>query len=329
MILPTNGFAVNYFSFMYKTEDGDSFSSILKKFVKDNSIINAKTPTVKKIIKNNPNIKDWSKIQPDNLIELFISDDLIDMKKYAPFEEKELRRISKEVDSQKTPNYLNGFKSSVFYLGSVGVFTQKTAEIAEVNFKQNSPITLGTTFAHYPEGKLYSTSFSMYFSKLLASGNSLSNDQISIPLETGVNLFEEYRWVKKNITIYAGPDFEYFSTFNMKGIEHDQKIYVDRVGVMYLTAGIARSLNLGKEQFFLKTSISKSLYSTYRSGAPQSSINTVDSGEKYSGYKMLFYLNYKFNNKLYFHSLLKYHSMTGPSELTTFRVGVGFGYILF
>ena len=43
----------------------------------------------------------------------------------------------------------------------------------------------------------------------------------------------------------------------------------------------------------------------------------------------MLYVNYKFNEQIYFHSLLKYHAMTGPSDLTTLRVGVGVGYILF
>lgn len=323
--------AANYYKFLYKVEPGETFSLILKKFVKESSIINAKTPLVKKTRKYNPHVKEWNRLPVDTIIELYISDDFMDLEKYRSYEEQTLAKIAEEEEKKRGPAYPVGLKGSVFYMSSLGTFNQKADNVAEINFKQNSPVSLGTAFTYYPKDKLYSFSFSTYFSYLLASANSLTTESISIPPEIGANFYGEYRWQKYNMTLYAGPDFESFSTFNLRGLQNDRKIYVDGVGATYLTLGMAKSFTLFKKQFFSKLSLSKSVVTSYKNNAPPSQIDASDHIDlgKYSGSRFLFYLNYKFTNKLYLHSLFKYHSMSGPSDLTTIRIGVGFGYILF
>lgn len=322
--------AMNYYKFMYKIEPGDTFSYILKKFVKDLSIINAKTPLVSKIKANNPQIKNWYNLPPNTVIELYISPDFMDFEKYRPYAANTLKKIAEEEKSKKGQSYPAGLKGSIFYMGSLGTFTQKSSD-TEVNFKQNSPLSLGTSFTYYPKDKLYSYSASLYASYILASANSLTSDKVSIPPEIGGNLYGEYRFLKNNITLYAGPDYESFSTFNLNALQTVNKVYVDRVGATYFTLGIAKSISVFNKQFFTKLSASRSLVTFYQNNAPQSSIDSTlpsDAGT-YSGYRFLFYLNYKLNDKIYLHSLLKYHTMTGPSQLSTTRIGLGFGYILF
>jgi len=165
----------------------------------------------------------------------------------------------------------------------------------------------------------------------LASVSSITNDNVTIPPEIGGNIYGEYRYEKWNSLFYIGPDFEKFSVFNLRGLQNDKKIYVDSISALYLTIGLAKSFNLLNQQLYTKLSLSKSILSTYTNNAPRSLIDAsefVDEG-KYSGMRVLFYLSYKFTDKYYLHSLLKYHTMTGPSDLTTLRIGLGFGYILF
>lgn len=327
----SNAYALEYYAFKYKVEEGETFSLILRKFVKKPSVINAKTPLVKKTIKYNPHVKQWNNIPTDTIIELYISNDFMDLEKYKAYEKSTLEKIAEEDEKKKIPAYPTGLKGSVFYMSSLGTFNQKAANVAEINFKQNSPVSLGTAFTFYPKDRLYSFSFSAYYSYLLASANSLTTDTISIPPEIGGNIYGEYRWQKFNTTLYLGPDYESFSTFNLQGLQNDKKIYVDGVTAIYLTVGMAKSFSLFNKQFFSKLSASKSLITSYKNNAPPSQIDASDHLDvgKYSGFRFLFYLNYKFNEKLYLHSLFKYHTMTGPSDLTTLRIGVGIGYILF
>jgi hypothetical protein len=86
LLLSQPVFAAKYYNFMYKIVDGDNFGSILKQFVKDESIINAKTPLVKKIIAKNPQVLNWAQLTPGILIEVYVSEDFIDMTKYKKYE---------------------------------------------------------------------------------------------------------------------------------------------------------------------------------------------------------------------------------------------------
>lgn len=325
-------FAIEYYQFMYKFEDGETFSDVLKKFVYDDAIINANTPLVKKNFKINTKIKDWEKIDKDSIIELFISKDMMDLSKYTPYQEVVLKSLEKEEELklQKTA-YPEGLKGSIYYMSSLGSFTQSADNVAEIEFKQNSPVSLGTSFSYYPKDKLYSTSVSAYYSYLLASVSSITSDNVTIPPEIGGNLYGEYRYEKWNSLFYAGPDFEKFSVFNLRGLQNDKKIYVDSISAFYLTLGLAKTIKIFDKQLYSKLSLSKSIQTSYTNNAPRSLIDAsefVDEG-KYNGMRVLFYLNYKITDKYYLHSLFKYHSMTGPSDLTTLRIGLGVGYILF
>lgn len=321
-------YGLDYYTFNYKIEPGDSFGLILKKFVKDESIIHAKTPLVKKTMNNNPKVKDWYNLQPGSVLNLFISADFMDLEKYKPYESIVIKKVEAIKEEKMVSTYPSGIKASLFYMNSSGTFSQTTPDTISINFKQNSPLTLGLSATFYPYGKPYSTSFSTYYSYLKAPSNSLNDETINVPPEIGFNFYEEYRWQKRNITFYAGPDFEKFSLFNLAGLQNDGKIYIDGVSVFYLTVGAAKSFTLFKKSFFSKLSISKSIFSSYQNNAPESSDNLL-STKSYTGFRYLFYLNYKVNNKLYLHSLLKYHTMSGPSNLTTLRIGFGIGYILF
>ncbi len=331
LLISFNAFALNYYNFLYTVEQPESFGEVLQRFVKDNSIINAKTPLVKKTMKNNPKIKQWAFMPVGTVVDLYISDDFMDLEKYKPYWANLLKKIQEKNNEKKQFTYPRGLKGSVFYLSSMGSFSQKAADVAEITFKQNSPFSLGTALTFYPKDSLYSASFSAYASYLVASTNSLTSEKTSIPPEIGGNLYGEYRWQKYNLTLYSGLDYENFSLFNLRALENDRKVYVDGVGATYLTLGVAKSFVLFNKQFFSKFSISRSIISSYSTVAPvpvDGSTGYVDSG-KYSGNKFLFFINYKMSDKFYLYSLLKYHSMVGPSDLTIFRVGLGFGYILF
>lgn len=327
-MLCQSAYGLSYYTFNYKIEQNDSLSLILQKFVKDESVINAKSPLVKKILKYNPQVTDWYNLPKGSVIKLFISDDLMDLDKYKPYEVNVIKKVEAIKEQKLGSTYPSGLKASLFYMNSSGTFSQSTPDTVAINFKQNSPISLGFAMTFYPKDRPYSTSFSTYYSSLKSPSNSLTEESITIPPEIGFNLFEEYRWQKRNVTFYSGPDFEKFSLFNLAGIQDQSKIYVDGVSVLYLTVGAAKSFPLFNKTFFSKLSLAKSVISTYQNNAPASESNSL-STKGYMGYRFLFYLNYKVNSKLYLHTLLKYHTMSGPSDLTTLRIGFGVGYILF
>ncbi len=322
--------AEKYYQLRYKVKPGENFSMVLKKFVKFDAIVNLKSPSVQKIMKSNPQVENWRSLQPGTDLELFIEDSIIDMNRYKQYEDDMLKKIAgmeeKLIEAKKRSGNPTGLKGSIFYMASYGLFSQDKSTIASIKFYQNSPMTLGTAMTYYPQDSNLSYSGSAYYSALLASGSNLGAKKVSIPAEIGANAYLEYKWQSKNITFYGGPDYETFSTFNMDSLQEGSEIVVDKTAAIYATFGAAKSFSIFQKNIFMKASISKTISTTTTVG--EGATADVDK-TSYSGMKFLFYLNYKFSEKFYVHSLFKYHSMTGPSDLSTLRIGVGLGYVLF
>lgn len=313
-----------YFNFLYKVEEGDTFASMLRTFVKDDTVINKTTPLVEKNMRFNPKIKDWNKLIPGSLISVYIPEEMMDMDKYKSRQTvvvTKTEEVKKTIMAKISPP--DGFKGSVFYMASWGNFSQ-SSQGTTVDYKQNSLVTLGLQGNYFPKNSLYSYSSSIYFSTFTAADTTLPPNTVKLPAEIGLNVYGEYLWKKPRISWHAGLDYEKFSAFNIEGITNDQRIYLDRVSVIYATAGLSHVFNFFDKPFFIKASFSKSVSSN-----STSEYSGVTSDKGLDGMKALFYLNYKFTDKFFLHSMLKIHSMSGSSDLSSTRLGVGVGYILF
>lgn len=325
--ISSNTLAKKYYRMSYIVRTGDSFASIFKRFVKPGSIVHAQTDMTQKTQKANPHIENWADLEPGTKLTLLISAELMDVKRYKKYEKKVKKKLSKmkkkkEKAVAKTKSGANGIKLSAFYMGSLGKFSQVSNEGTTINFFQNSPVSVGLASSYYPAGKKYSYAASIYYSTLKAAASNVSTGEVSVPGEFGGNLYFEYRLKKINSTLYAGFDYETFSTFNMGAVNKSAILLVDKNSVTYFTLGISRLLKIRSYKLFTKFSLSKSITSSQ-------TVNSlgVDPGVGYDGYKAMIYLNYKISKKFYLHSLFKMHKMSGPDELTTTRIGLGFGYI--
>lgn len=316
--------AMNYFNFLYQVKSGDTLSSILKKFVKNDSQIIRSTPLVGKIMEKNIQVKDWINLEPGIILQMYISPDFFDYAKYRKFEIDNLGELKKEIEKvDKVKEIQSGWKGSAYYMYSTGTLNQEN-DGAKVSSSRNSPITLGLSLNYLPLDKRYSLSASFYGCLLTNSNSNINSTVVADPVEVGATLYGEYRFLNKNFNLYSGLDFETLSSYSLSDLLDDQKIYVENSKIMFVTVGISNFFTIYNLPFFTKFSFSKSILSTYDDvpGRPSASL-------KYSGYKTLFYLNYKFTDKLFLHSMIKYHTLSGPSDLSVLRVGLGVGFILF
>ena len=71
----------DYHQISYIIKKGDTFANILRQYVKVNSIINARTPMIKKIREENPHIDKWSELRPGKEITLFVTSKFLKTKK--------------------------------------------------------------------------------------------------------------------------------------------------------------------------------------------------------------------------------------------------------
>ncbi len=318
----SSAFAEKYFVVNYTVQAKDTYASILKKFVKLDSIINKHTPMIKKTEAENPHVKDWAKLAEGVKIKLFISEEFLDkskLDKYNKLLAERKKKLEQELLKKRKP-----FRLSFFYMASTGTFNQSNEKYMRIEFVQYSYFTLGTSFLYFPKNKNYHWASSIYLSKLGTSTNNLNDDSISIRPELGVNGYFSYKPIKKSYSIYGGFDYETFSTFNLESIQIAHDFLMNETQMFYLTLGFSKNFYFYKKPIFIKASISKQVATSYTSGS-----SLYDPGVPYSGFKMMFYLNKKFNKKWFLHILYKMHFMSGPDDLTVHRLGVGFGYILF
>ncbi len=311
LLLSNTSFAEVFYKTKYTIKENDTFTSILKKYVKEKSIINAKSPMIHKTRSANPHIKSWAKLKPGKKIILFISKKFLDITKI-----KSTKKKNKILKMK-----VSGFHSSAFYMASVGSFNQKNdLKGVNIDFTQNSFLSLGYTGLYYPKRKTYSFSSSIYFSTLNASQSNL-NQEVSISPEVGINAYVDYSF--NSFSLFTGIDFEKFSTFNTDVLSDKSLLKPVESQITYLTIGMNKLFKIWTKKIFTKLSISKSLSTS----TDFSSYETPPS-QGYDGFRVMLYLNYKFKKKWFVHSLIKFHAMDGPDSLSVIRAGLGFGYII-
>ena len=226
------------------------------------------------------------------------------------------RRIAK-----KRPKKLS---YSFFYAISFGNFNEKVGEVTAES-SQNSPYTFGISL-NYKFNDNFSYSGSSYFSKLnsVFSNNSDINsidNKADIPWEFGLTSYVEYLGINFFLKPYIGLDFESFSTFNTDELQINPSFGLDvrTHSFFYGTVGVYSFTNLFNRRGIFKASISTNFTSS--STRPSLVTDETFNGQKF----ILFFASNIWKN--WGASLMyKQHMMTGPTDLTISRVGIGVSY---
>ncbi|MGI4994011.1 hypothetical protein ACRXCV_15335 [Halobacteriovorax sp. GFR7] len=317
---------IKYIKVPYRVSmDKERLSQIYKIFIKDDSIVSISHPMVVKTINTNPDTN-FSNLKKSQRFKLYVSVDLLDWDKLSKYQlsVKESERIAqKSLDRVKERLEESPFRYSVFYMASYGSFAQENPAHADVTFLQNSPISFGLSTSFYPKEKPYNLSGSIYYSYLTTALIDQTDEEVKVDPEIGGNIYFSYKLDSPRMSLYGGVDFEKFNTFNLENLQVNGLVTFDTNQVTYLTIGMSKSVDLFGHQFFTKLSYSHSIVSRRTNSYSASEFN-----DSFSGSKILFYLFKNLGNNFFAHSLFKYHWMSGPSDITTFRLGVGFGYIL-
>ena len=107
------GQKVNFYQINYIISEKDTLAKIIKKFVKPDSVIRGKTPMVKKILSNNPQIKNWRKLPVGVKMKLYVSSDFMDFQKFKQYRKKNKRAV-KKVKSYKESSEKTAHKNTTF-----------------------------------------------------------------------------------------------------------------------------------------------------------------------------------------------------------------------
>lgn len=306
-------------------KDKERLSNIYKEFVKDDAIISANHPMVDKTIQSNKSI-DFKNLSTQSKFDLYISVGLIDYDKLSKFQ---LRLKKSQLDNERKNNRIKdqlaakNFRASIFFMASYGRFSQRNPAHADITFLQNSPASLGFSASYYPKESQYNYSGSIYYSYLTTALIRQTDETVKVDPEIGGNIYFSYKLKSPKLSWYTGIDFEKFNTFNLENLQKNDLVSFDTNQVIYLTLGVSKSVELFSQKFFSKFSYSQSISSQRNNSFAASEVRAP-----FSGSKILFYLFKNLGNSFFAHSLLKYHWMSGPSDINTLRIGLGFGYIL-
>jgi hypothetical protein len=196
-----------------------------------------------------------------------------------------------------------------------------TANISSI---QSSPYTLELASNTYFINSDNHLDLNAYWSKLNPVTLSVSNSAVttrSISSEYGIYSHLGHQFSSSfRLSYFGGVDFENFSTYNLipflAGAEFD---FVQNK-LLSATIGLEQVSYFNDHQINFKLSLARSLSST------TSSANSTD---RYAGYRINFFTNYHLFNRTYCHFIYKRYQLTGPTDLTINRYGIGLSLTLF
>ena len=220
------------------------------------------------------------------------------------------------------PDKANKFKKigtlSTFFTMSKGTF-EETSEGAAISSTQDSPFTLGGAYS-YQFNEKSSASGSMYVSQL--DGSIYNGETITIPPEYGLNAYYNHTFQDFPVVPYIGLDHERFSTYNTDELPLGYTLKTREHNITYLTLGAYKSFKIKRKNLLLKTSLSKSIHSF---SAPESLVTP----EAFGGFKLIFYSSLDLSRRWSLHFLYKVHKLSGPTELSIHRMGLGVAFRIF
>ena len=313
------------FKIKFVTEKNDSLAKMYRKFAKEDAIIRKSTKMVGLTLKDkrNAKIKNWRRMKAGQVVVLHLDPKFVQVNKVRAFIKKqraERRKLAKK-KKKKSNAQLN---NNIFYMASQGLFKQEDATLGTAEFSQNSPITLGYMYTYRPEKNNYSLSMSAYFSYLVATSSNVSDEAKSVPMEIGGNFYYDHPFQigTSNHAVFTGLDFERFNTFNLEGVDNNQELIFDQNTLIYFTLGYSKVFSFGSSfNLLMKLSFSQSLSSSRASGYADETESAV-----YSGNKIMLFFATKIYGNWTASFLLKQHTLSGASEVSSLRTGLGVGY---
>ena len=207
---------------------------------------------------------------------------------------------------------------SAFYTMSRGTFSE-SADGASIASTQDSPLTLGSAYVYQFKQKS-SVSGSMYVSQL--DGSIYNGETITIPPEYGLNAYYNHTFQDFPVVPYIGLDHERFSTYNTDELPLGYTLKTREHNITYLTLGAYKSFKIKRKNLLLKASLSKSIHSF---SAPESLVTP----EAFGGFKLIFYSSLDLSRRWSLHFLYKVHKLSGPTELSIHRMGLGVAFRIF
>lgn len=297
------------------TESGDTLDTITRRYLPElKSKYGENAEEFKRdLVRWNSHIKDWNNQSAATPFYITYP--------YPPFVPGPYGAGLSINDSPRTsPEIESRFTNFVFYMASLGQFTEQTTGNQTIKSFQNSPVSLGFGTS-YKIQEQNSVSASVYWSRLVSSKveGSVANaeNKISIPNEYGMNLYYQQRILESNFSGYAGVDHENFATYNTAELVPGSTLKIRTNSLSYVTAGLAAKFLAYGYTLSSKMSLAQVILSDCSTGV---------ASDNLKGNRFLLFASVRKAGPFSYQFLYKHHSLEGPTKLSINRFGLGLSY---
>lgn len=323
VIFSGNLYARNFSTYtITNTPEEENISSIINMFAKDYELhAGDRDEAYETYLKAwNPHITDWYHIKTGT--KIYIASPSLPLGKG---EIPPNRRVVRHEDGIQKYT-IKETKLILLLTSSIGDFEEtltSSQDHEHITSQQNSFITLGAAgYANFEKSRDYITG-SFYWSKLSASavsGYLIADTDIPVPSEYGFNGYWARPLGRTDFAYYGGLDFERFGTYNTSQFILHEPLDFNTNRFVYATIGAEQNLFVQGNKLTFKVSLAHTLLS---------GTSSMDPNDKFTGYRLLLFANYRFFGKYGMHLLYKHHVLTGPSKMQINRFGIGLNMTVF
>lgn len=194
------------------------------------------------------------------------------------------------------------------------------------NSTRNSPAVIGVSLTSDvltkwlgPIHELQAGFFLTHYAEI-----STANEAISLPMDMNLYIYDQFPVFNKMFNFFAGMDLDKFTTLNIEDIANSLPSKTYAQTMFFLTVGATKKTQLWGSDFTFKGSLSQALISMSETPPAAGA-----AGDAYSGQMLHLLADYVFDGDFSIRLFTKNYFLSGPTELSIFKIGVGLNYTFY
>lgn len=315
------------YEFTYFANEGEKIDDIYEYFLAAKLSEDQIKKDIDFIKSNNSEVTNWRSLEQDQEMKLYFKTNCLNQKKYSLYINNEKEKLEKVQAFKQQIAEVKfrpaGLKGSIHILPTIGKFKQKAQSSGStIEYDQKLNQVFGVDLAYFFADSNWSLT-SDYFQASFDEREGFEGENVSFPNEVGWNFYIQRFIEKGEFFIFTGLDYEQFSVFNLRKLNTQEKVEVDRIKATYYTFGLYKAFTfLGKVLHF------ETSYSQIANTEEELGDSDYAYSSNYNGYKFYLYLKFRIWNDLFFQLMRKQHYLDGPDEMTITRTGIGFVWVV-
>jgi len=294
-------------------KEGETYSRILKKYVRQGTKIRSENKGVIKTLSFNKHIVDWRNLPKDKEVKLFILRTQVNAQLLNYKSSGEV--VSKKEDLEMVNKEISLW---AYYGATIGNYNELLSGQYLVDYSQTGPAQFGLEGEYQKKGNKFILGVEAQINYISAGKvNNSDLNKLNIPIEYFLVGFYKRRYKESNFHWFVDTELIKTSTFNLINVAN-RNDSLDTNDHLFGSLGLGGvyKLNLLKMPLTFKLAVGQSLFG-------MSDIGDFDSRKYY--FKSTLSASKKLD--LYFHYLRR--KIEGETEVKVNRWGLGISYLIF